>query len=87
MRRPSARGLAAPRSASAAVRALDPLDVPPGDWRAALDAVRAHDVVLAAREAAPTLAEREAVSAAVASLAARSVRAAWLREETARIPF
>lgn len=87
MKRPAPRGLAVPRSASTAVRDLPPLDVPPGDTRAAFDAVRVHLVVVAAGEAATSRREREAVGAAVADLVRRSLHAAWLREETARIPF
>jgi len=86
MKRPAPRGLAVPRSASTAVRALPPLDVP-ADTRAAFDAVRAHPVVTTAREEAPSRREREAVGAAAADLVRRSLRAAWWREETARIPF
>ena len=87
MRRPAPRGLAVPESASAAVRALPPIDVPPGDLRAAFDLVREHPVVLAARDAAPTPAEREAVVVAVGALVARSVRASRVRSERTRLPF
>lgn len=76
-RRPTPRtGRVAALSDAAAIRALPPIDVPPGDLRAAFDAVRADPAVMAARAAARSPAERDAVRAATAALVARSAAVA-----------
>lgn len=66
---------------AAAIRALPPFAVPPGDLRAAFDAVRAEPAVADARAAARTRTQRDAVGAAIAALVARSAAAASRRAE------
>lgn len=63
-------------SGAAGIRAFPPIDVPPGDLRAAFDTVRAEPAVMAARATARAPIERDAVRAATAALVARSVAAA-----------